>query len=130
MGATLGPVMLVIEPRFKAAVLIGGGYSEKPLQPEVEPFKYAPHVKIPVLMINGRHDIWWPLHSSQTPFYEDLGTPDKELMLYDTGHLTPAAEGAEFADQWLRRKLRTSISRQSAQPSSTVRQLTESETRD
>jgi hypothetical protein len=41
------------------------------------------------------------------PFYEDLGTPDKELKLYDTGHATPADKTAEYADQWLRQKLRS-----------------------
>jgi dienelactone hydrolase len=106
LGAFFGPVIVVVEPRFTAAVLIGGGYSERPLMPEVEPFNYAPHVNIPVLMINGRHDVWWPLESSQMPFYEDLGTPDKEIKLYDSGHATPADETAEFADQWLQRKLR------------------------
>lgn len=45
-------------------------------------------IRIPVLMVNGRHDFIFPLETSQKPLFEALGTrePDKRHILYDGGH--------------------------------------------
>jgi hypothetical protein len=52
-GGQFGPTFLVAEPRFKAAILMGGGYKNKQL-PEMDPFQVARFVKTPILMVNGR----------------------------------------------------------------------------
>ena len=52
-AAAMGPVMVVVEPRLQAAVSISGGLYSRPAMAEVEPFLFAPHVQIPVLMLNG-----------------------------------------------------------------------------
>jgi serine/threonine protein kinase/formylglycine-generating enzyme required for sulfatase activity/dienelactone hydrolase len=93
-GAAMGPMVLAVENRFKAAVLIVGGF---PVQgvPDVEeafsaidPLNHAPRVKTPVLMVNGKEDFVFPYETAQRPMYELLGTPNKhkEHKLYPGGH--------------------------------------------
>jgi formylglycine-generating enzyme required for sulfatase activity/dienelactone hydrolase len=85
-GAWMGGIIPAVEPRIKAAVLLGGGYFELP--PEISPVNFAPRIKIPILMLNGRFDLVFPLETSAKPFLELLGTPekDKSLKLYETSH--------------------------------------------
>ena len=99
--------MVVVEPRFKAAVLIAGGHRPNgPLMPEVEPFQFAPYVRIPVLMINSRHDQVFVPEWHQRPFYEHLGTKDKKFVSLDSGHLPPVQKTLDAAHEWLIEKLR------------------------
>ena len=87
-GGELGPIMLAVEDRLKLGVLMCGGAHGCRKLPEVEEFNFAPHVKVPVLMINGRHDSIFPVEFSQKPFFESFGTPqaDKKHVLYPGGH--------------------------------------------
>jgi serine/threonine protein kinase/formylglycine-generating enzyme required for sulfatase activity/dienelactone hydrolase len=90
-GAVVGPIMLAVEERIKLGILVAGGYSIRPYHPAeepVDPFNFAPHVKVPVLMINGEHDFNFPVEASQKPMFEFLGTPeeDKAHILYPGGH--------------------------------------------
>jgi cephalosporin-C deacetylase-like acetyl esterase len=90
-GATLGPFVLAVEDRFKAAVLISGGFLPWDLVaqiPTLDPVNYAPRVTTPVLMINGEIDFVFPLETSQRPMYEFLGTPEahKKHQVYPGGH--------------------------------------------
>jgi dienelactone hydrolase len=85
-GAQLAPVFLAIEPRFEAAVLESGGLMLRHDLPEVERFNFAPHVHIPVLMLNGRFDTSFPLESAQRPLFKLLGTADKKHVIYEGGH--------------------------------------------
>ena len=102
LGASAAPVLLVAEPRFKAAVLIGGGYRPIAWIPETEPRRYAPHVKLPVLMLNGNCDAVFPLRSSQTPLFRHLGSTDKQHKVLTGGHSVPVDEAVRIADEWLR----------------------------
>lgn len=87
LGAALAPHFVAMEPRFKTAILTSGGSFEK-VPAEVDSWNFAPRVKIPVLMVNGRDDFRFPLESSQLPLFRALGTPekDKKHVLYDGGH--------------------------------------------
>ncbi|MFQ6009153.1 MAG: alpha/beta hydrolase family protein, partial [Candidatus Zixiibacteriota bacterium] len=88
-GAWLGPVMLAVEDRFKAAVFaVGGFYVWGELPAAMDPVSFAPRVKTPVLMVNGKEDFFFPLKTSQIPMYELLGTADedKKHQLYPGGH--------------------------------------------
>jgi formylglycine-generating enzyme required for sulfatase activity/dienelactone hydrolase len=107
-GGAIAPCALAGELRFQTAVLISAGMtSGEP--PEVDPWNYAPHVKTPVLMLNGRDDFFFPLETSQTPLFEALGTPekDKRRVLYDGGHVDFISRMAvvQEALDWLDRYL-------------------------
>jgi dipeptidyl aminopeptidase/acylaminoacyl peptidase len=90
-GAVMGPMALAVENRFKAAILIVGGFPVREVEdiiPAIDPLNHAPRVKTPVLMINGKEDFLFPYKTSQRPMYEFLGIPDedKEHKLYPGGH--------------------------------------------
>jgi len=87
-GAKLGPAMLAVEERFKLGILVVGGFAPEQLPDAADPAIFAPRVKIPVLMVNGREDFVFPLETSQKPMYEFLGTPEehKQHKIYPGGH--------------------------------------------
>ena len=87
-GAQLAPVFLAVEPRIKAAILDSGGLVLRHDLPEIDRVNFAPRVRTPVLMLNGRFDTSFPLESSQLPLFRLLGTApaDKKHVLFDAGH--------------------------------------------
>jgi hypothetical protein len=88
LGATVAPVLLGVEHRFRAAVLQGGGLEAWRPLPEADPFHFAPHVRTPVLMVNGRYDFALPVETSQRALLRLLGTPpeDKRHVVFESGH--------------------------------------------
>jgi pimeloyl-ACP methyl ester carboxylesterase len=91
-GAGMGGHLPAIESRLKVAALVAGGLdvNQRPL-PEVDPVNFAPHIRIPVLMVNGRYDFGLPVDLSQRPLFALLGSPpkDKRHALFDSGHIPP-----------------------------------------
>src|SRR6185295_1624920 len=87
-GAQLGPIAIALDPRIKAGVLLMGGLKSGKSAPEVDPFTFAPRVRVPILMLNGDQDFIFPLQTSQQPLFEGLGTPiaDKRHVVYPGGH--------------------------------------------
>ncbi len=108
LGAFHGPRFIALEPRFKVAVFLTGGLPTG-WPAEIDPWNYAPRVRIPVLMLNGRDDFLLPLATSQVPLFRALGTPDsqKKHVLYDGGHinlmtrLEVIAEVLDWLDRYL-----------------------------
>jgi len=88
-GAEHGPIALATDPRLKAAVLMDGGAVLIPVLPEADESRFAPRVRVPVLMINGTFDFIFPVETAQRPFFDLLGTPpaDKTHLLYEAGHI-------------------------------------------
>jgi pimeloyl-ACP methyl ester carboxylesterase len=52
---------------------------------------YAPRVRIPVLMVNGRYDEYNPVETSQLPLFGLLGSApgQKRHVMLDSGHGSP-----------------------------------------
>ena len=102
-GAVISPIMLAVEKRIKVAVLRGAGLAFESVLPEADPFNYLPRVDIPVLILNGRYDFFFPLESSQKPFFNWLGTPaDKKVIhRYESGHGVPRTERIKETLAWL-----------------------------
>lgn len=107
LGAVWGPVLTAVEPRFKASVLIGGGLPLEKLPSEIEPLNFAPRVKVPTLMLNGRQDFMYPVKSSQIPLFHLLGVPgaDKRHVILESGHVPPWQPIAKESLDWLDRYL-------------------------
>ena len=93
-GGRLGGTFLAIEQRLKVAVLNVGGLKMEKTLPEIDQLSYLPRIFQPVLMLNGKHDMYFPVETSQKPMFELLGTPnkDKKLIIYDAGHQVPLIE--------------------------------------
>ncbi|MBS1213936.1 MAG: serine/threonine protein kinase [Proteobacteria bacterium] len=106
-GALWAPIFLAIEGRFRAAVLVSGGLAYEEYRPEVDPLNFAPRVKIPILMLNGRYDFAFPLQCCQLPLLRLLGTPDadKRHVLFDCAHAVPRngmiMESLNWLDKYL-----------------------------
>jgi len=72
-GAVMGAIVPAVDPRIKVAVLALGGVDFHRSLPEVDTINFLPRVKQPVLMLNGRYDFFFPVESTQEPFYQMLG---------------------------------------------------------
>jgi cephalosporin-C deacetylase-like acetyl esterase len=106
-GAYLGPIFASVEPRLKTAVWAGGGFEYEQTFPEVDPFNFASRVKIPVLMVNGRYDFFFPKETTQDPMFRLLGTPqkDKRHVVFESGHVPPPDLLIKEVLDWLDRYL-------------------------
>jgi dienelactone hydrolase len=102
-GGIEGPISLAIENRFKTAVLADGGCDADKTLPEEDPINFAPYIKIPVLMVNGRYDFVIPFETCQQPFFRLLGTPaaDKRQVVLDSGHGLPYTPWFKETLNWL-----------------------------
>lgn len=92
-GAQLAPIFLAVEPRFRTGVLMSGGFETWTLPPEVDPVNYAPHVHMPVLMVNGREDFDLPYATAQVPLFNMLGSAEKRHLTFEGGHIPAQQNG-------------------------------------
>lgn len=106
-GAAMAPVMLAVEERFRAAVLVAGGLQLQRTLPEVEAINFITRVSVPTLLLGGRYDHFFPEAPTQRPFRQLLGTTarDKRFVLYDVGHALPRKDVARESIDWLDRHL-------------------------
>jgi eukaryotic-like serine/threonine-protein kinase len=102
------PMLLAVEGRLKAGVLIGTGISLEKTHPMADAVNYAPRIRVPVLMINGRYDSVFPYELSQMRLFELLGSPaaDKKHVVYDVDHFryprnSVAKEVTDWFDEYL-----------------------------
>jgi cephalosporin-C deacetylase-like acetyl esterase len=106
-GAAMGALLPAVETRFKALLLISPGFYLQERLPEVDQVNFAPRVKAPALMLNGRLDFIWPPSIAQEPMFRLLGTSQehKRRVVYDTGHDIPRPEMIKESLNWLDRYL-------------------------
>jgi dienelactone hydrolase len=87
-GGAVAPVMLALEERISAAVIIVGGLLMQDVQALADPFNFLPRVKQSTIVINARFDSFYPLEASGRPFFDYLGTPEdqRKLVVIDANH--------------------------------------------
>jgi len=102
-GSAMAPMMIAVEPRIRAGVLVVAGLNFQKALPEVDEVHYARRVDIPILMLNGKYDFFFPYETSQLPFFELLATPDdqKKLVVDEGSHAFPPTALAREALAWL-----------------------------
>ncbi len=89
MGSADGVIFAaLLQDRLKTAVFLDGGYFLQQPRAGVDQADFAPRIKKPVLMVNGRYDYTFPAEKAQDPLFAMLGTPpaDKSHALLDTPH--------------------------------------------
>lgn len=89
MGSADGVIVAtLLQDRLKTAVFLDGGYFLQQPAPGTDQADFAPRMKKPVLMVNGRYDYTFPLETAQDPMFRMLGTPDadKSHVVLDTPH--------------------------------------------
>jgi dienelactone hydrolase len=99
MGVTAGTVLMGLEPRLKASILLSGGLLSSKVPPEVDALNFAPRAKMPTLLITGRYDFGFPVDSNQKPLIRLLGAPekDKQHKIFErAGHFPNPDDGPEI----------------------------------
>jgi eukaryotic-like serine/threonine-protein kinase len=107
-GASTAFPLIALEERVKVAILAPGGFTYRALPPEADAINYVSRVRIPTLILGGRHDYVFPLETSQKPMFERLGTPAdlKRQVIFEAGHTNfPRAEVIREVLGWLDRYL-------------------------
>jgi dienelactone hydrolase len=102
-GGYLGGLMPATEPRIKAAILYVAGLEMERAKPEADPINFLPRITIPVIMLNGKHDYFFPVETSQEPMFRMLGTPPehKKWVVYEGGHFVPRTQLIKESLDWL-----------------------------
>jgi serine/threonine protein kinase/formylglycine-generating enzyme required for sulfatase activity/dienelactone hydrolase len=102
-GAEMGGIVPAVDPRIKVCVLALGGLDFHRSLPEVDTINFISRVKQPVLMLNGRYDFFFPVDSTQEPFYRLLGSrkDQKKHLIYETAHNIPRNELIKETLNWL-----------------------------
>ena len=77
-GGFMGGIYPAIEKRIKVVVLNVGGMEMHKALPEADQINFLPRIDQPVLMLNGKHDMFFPIETSQKPMYNFLGTPKEK----------------------------------------------------
>jgi len=106
MGAAEGVIYTtLLQDRLKTDVFLDGGFFLDRPWPGRDQVDFAPRLKIPVLMLNGRYDFSFSLERAQNPLFRMLGTPPsaKRHVLLDTPHDVSArhADMAREVLAWL-----------------------------
>jgi serine/threonine protein kinase/dienelactone hydrolase len=101
-GGGMGSI-LAVEQRIKTGVLAVAGLSYGRSLPEVDQLYYLRRIKIPVLMLTGKYDFFFPYETSQLPFFQSLGTSkeDKKLLVYESSHIVPRTQLVKETLAWL-----------------------------
>ncbi len=102
-GVWMSAYVLPVEPRIRAAVLIRGGVASgyaHALVPDTlfgrYPNSHQPllaRVEIPVLLLGDSDDHYFPVDTTQFPYFESLATP------LDQKHYIPFKDGGPGADR-------------------------------
>lgn len=102
-GGFMSNILLAIDDRVKNSVLYVAGLCFQRSKTEIEAFHYTSRISIPVLMLNGKYDQFFPLETSQIPMFKLLGTKeeDKKHYVYETGHFVPREELIKEHLSWL-----------------------------
>ena len=92
-GGVIGAIIPAVEDRVRLCVHVLGGFWGKAL-PEADQVNYLPRVTVPVLMMNGKYDMTFPFDAEVKPYFDFLGTPEKDkvLKIYESDHWVPKNE--------------------------------------
>lgn len=87
-GSAYGVIYMALDDRFKAIVFLDGGFFLGRAVAGRDQVDFAPRIKQPLLMVNGKYDFTFPLDQSQLPMFEMIGTApaDKFREVLETSH--------------------------------------------
>lgn len=104
-GAREGVNFIAIERRFRASILLAGGFDNGRIAPEADEINFAPRVVVPTLMINGREDFRFPYEAAQLPMFQARGSKEKVHHIIKSGHIPPRLEIVKPILDWLEKYL-------------------------
>jgi formylglycine-generating enzyme required for sulfatase activity/dienelactone hydrolase len=100
-GASVGLILAAVDRRYASGVLAAAGIAESDTRwvGEANIVNFAPHIRGPILMLQGRYDETFVWETEAQPLYKLLNEP-KRLILYDGGHVPPIELFATTVHQW------------------------------
>ena len=103
-GGMLGPLFLANENRIKKAVWQVAGLGARETRPEGSPLTFLSRINVPVLMLNGIYDQYFPFETSQKPMYDllSLNEPLKKMITYESAHSPPANQTSKEILKWFK----------------------------
>lgn len=106
-GTQVALIAIAQDSRIRAATLAEAGLSRSPTPPEINQLNFAPRVRIPVLMLNGRYDFIHPVDTDQLALFRFVGSPpnQKRHVLFDTGHMGRPEQYIKETLDWFDRYL-------------------------
>lgn len=101
-GAGSRLIFAAVDDRYRSVILLGGGIGHifRQILPEANPINFAPRIKPPKLLLNGKYDEVCPYEAEALPLYNLLSEP-KRLALLDGGHVPPLEERVPIINKWL-----------------------------
>jgi eukaryotic-like serine/threonine-protein kinase len=102
-GAVMGAIIPAVDPRIKTCLIVLGGLDFARSLPEVDIINFVSRVKQPTLMLNGRYDFFFPIESTQEPFFQWLGSKkgEKKHLVFETGHNVQRSDLIRESLNWL-----------------------------
>ncbi|HEY5022843.1 MAG TPA: protein kinase [Gemmatimonadaceae bacterium] len=102
-GGQMGGIMPAVEPRLKVVLLYIAGLPMERARPEADVINFLPHVTAPVILMDGKYDSFFPVETSQKPFFRLLGSrPDqKRHVVSEGGHGMPHPQLIKESLAWL-----------------------------
>ncbi len=96
-----------VDDRYKGVIYIGGGIDErvKPTLPEADNVNFAPYVRVPKILINGRSDEEHPWLTRGLPLWNLLSEPKELVLVEGGGHLPPLEDRIPAINDFLDRTL-------------------------
>jgi len=96
-----GLIFSAIEPRYRSVVLMASGLypNQVGYVAEANPIHFAPHIRPPKLMLNGRWDEDFAFKTEAEPLFKLLREP-KRLELFDGGHVPPVEVTVPILNRW------------------------------
>jgi len=92
-----------VDDRFRTVILIGAGIDERlqPTLPEASNINFAPYIRPPKLMLNGRNDEEHPYFTRALPLWNLLRPPKKLVLVDGAGHTPPLEARIPAVNSWL-----------------------------
>ncbi len=93
MGVSMGSadgviIATLLQNQLKTVILLDGGFFMVQGAKGIDQADFAPRLKLPTLLVNGRYDYTFPVERAQDPLFDLLGTPpaEKSHVILDTPH--------------------------------------------
>jgi formylglycine-generating enzyme required for sulfatase activity len=79
LGSAEGVILTtLLQDKLRTAIFLDGGFFLGKFPSGVDQVDFAPRLKLPVLMVNGKYDFSFAVDKAQNPLFAMLGTPHTE----------------------------------------------------
>ena len=101
-GSLHGLILGAVETRYRALLFVGSGLpaTYRAINATVNPINFAPHIRPPKLMLQGRYDEDTPVRTAAEPLFKLLSQP-KQLVIFDGGHVPSVEVTLNSTRTWL-----------------------------